>query len=34
VKTVEAHRARVMVKMDVGSVAELVQAALSAQRPR
>jgi two-component system response regulator TtrR len=31
VKTVEAHRARAMGKMDVGSVAELVQATLSAK---
>jgi two-component system response regulator TtrR len=31
VKTVEAHRARAMEKMDVGSVAELVQATLSAK---
>jgi FixJ family two-component response regulator len=34
VKTVEAHRARVMEKMSVGSVAELVQVTLAAQRPR
>jgi FixJ family two-component response regulator len=33
VKTVEAHRARAMGKMDVGSVAELVQATLSAKTP-
>lgn len=33
VKTVEAHRARAMEKMDVGSVAELVRATLSAQTP-
>ena len=31
VKTVEAHRARAMEKMEVGSVAELVQATLSAK---
>ena len=31
VKTVEAHRARAMEKMDVGSVAELVRATLSAK---
>jgi FixJ family two-component response regulator len=34
VKTVEAHRARVMEKMSVGSVAELVQVTLAGQRPR
>ena len=33
VKTVEAHRARAMEKMDVGSVAELVRATLSAKNP-
>jgi FixJ family two-component response regulator len=33
VKTVEAHRAKAMEKMDVGSVAELVQATLSAKQP-
>ena len=33
VKTVEAHRAKAMEKMDVGSVAELVQAILSAKQP-
>jgi two-component system, LuxR family, response regulator TtrR len=33
VKTVEAHRARAMEKMDVGSVAELVRATMSAQAP-
>jgi FixJ family two-component response regulator len=33
VKTVEAHRARAMEKMDVGNVAELVQATLSAKNP-
>lgn len=33
VKTVEAHRARAMEKMDVGSVAELVRATLSARNP-
>lgn len=33
VKTVEAHRARAMEKMDVGSVAELVRATLSAKSP-
>jgi FixJ family two-component response regulator len=33
VKTVEAHRARAMGKMDVGSVAELVQATLNAKTP-
>jgi FixJ family two-component response regulator len=32
VKTVEVHRARAMEKMSVGSVAELVQATLSAKR--
>ena len=31
VKTVEAHRARVMEKLQVDSVAELVQAVLAAQ---
>jgi FixJ family two-component response regulator len=30
IKTVEAHRARIMEKLDVGSVAELVQATLGA----
>ncbi len=30
IKTVEAHRARIMEKLEVGSVAELVQATLSA----
>ena len=34
VKTVEAHRARAMEKMDVGSVAELVRATMSARTPR
>jgi FixJ family two-component response regulator len=34
VKTVEAHRARVMEKMSVGSVAELVQVTLAVQRSR
>lgn len=34
VKTVEVHRARAMEKMDVGSVAELVQATLSAKTLR
>ncbi len=34
VKTVEAHRARAMEKMDVGSVAELVQTMLGAAHPR
>jgi RNA polymerase sigma factor (sigma-70 family) len=34
VKTVEAHRARVMEKMSVGSVAELVQVTLAVQRQR
>jgi FixJ family two-component response regulator len=34
IKTVEVHRARAMEKMDVGSVAELVQASLSAKTPR
>jgi len=33
VKTVEAHRARAMEKMDVSSVAELVSATLSAKHP-
>jgi RNA polymerase sigma factor (sigma-70 family) len=33
VKTVEAHRARAMEKMDVSSVAELVSATLSAKTP-
>jgi len=33
VKTVEAHRARAMEKMDVSSVAELVSATLSAKNP-
>ena len=33
VKTVEAHRARAMEKRDVGNVAELVQATLSAKNP-
>jgi FixJ family two-component response regulator len=33
VKTVEAHRARAMEKMDVGSVAELVRVSMSAQQP-
>jgi FixJ family two-component response regulator len=33
VKTVEAHRARAMEKMDVGSVAELVRATMSAKTP-
>ena len=33
VKTVEAHRARAMEKMDVGSVAALVRATLSAKNP-
>ena len=33
VKTVEAHRARAMEKMDVSSVAELVQATLSGKNP-
>lgn len=33
VKTVEAHRARTMEKMDVSSVAELVQATLSSKIP-
>jgi RNA polymerase sigma factor (sigma-70 family) len=33
VKTVEAHRARAMEKMDVSSVAELVSAMLSARHP-
>lgn len=33
VKTVEAHRAKAMEKMDVSSVAELVSATLSAQTP-
>jgi len=33
VKTVEAHRARAMEKMDVSSVAELVQATLSGTTP-
>jgi RNA polymerase sigma factor (sigma-70 family) len=33
VKTVEAHRARAMEKMDVTSVAELVQATLSGKSP-
>ena len=33
VKTVEAHRARAMEKMDVSSVAELVSATLSARNP-
>jgi FixJ family two-component response regulator len=33
VKTVEAHRARAMEKMEVGNVAELVQATLGAQTP-
>lgn len=32
VKTVEAHRARAMEKMDVGSVAELVRATMSANK--
>jgi RNA polymerase sigma factor (sigma-70 family) len=32
IKTVEAHRARIMEKVGVGSVAELVQAALAARR--
>jgi FixJ family two-component response regulator len=32
VKTVEAHRARAMEKMEAGSVAELVQASLSAKQ--
>jgi FixJ family two-component response regulator len=30
IKTVEAHRARLMEKLEVGSVAELVQATLAA----
>jgi FixJ family two-component response regulator len=30
IKTVEAHRSRIMEKLEVGSVAELVQAALAA----
>lgn len=34
IKTVEVHRARAMEKMDVGSVAELVQATLSAKTLR
>jgi two-component system response regulator TtrR len=33
IKTVEAHRARIMEKLGVDSVAELVQAALSARSP-
>jgi FixJ family two-component response regulator len=33
VKTVEAHRARAMEKMEVSSVAELVQATLGVQNP-
>jgi len=33
VKTVEAHRAKAMEKMEVGSVAELVQVSLSAKQP-
>ena len=33
IKTVEAHRARAMEKMDVSSVAELVRATLSAKSP-
>jgi RNA polymerase sigma factor (sigma-70 family) len=33
IKTVEAHRARAMEKMDVSSVAELVRATLSAKTP-
>jgi two-component system response regulator TtrR len=33
IKTVEAHRARAMEKMDVSSVAELVRATLTAKGP-
>lgn len=33
IKTVEAHRARIMEKLEVGSVAELVQATLGARMP-
>jgi FixJ family two-component response regulator len=33
VKTVEAHRARAMEKMEVSNVAELVQATLGAKTP-
>lgn len=33
IKTVEAHRSRIMEKLEVGSVAELVQAAMAAGRP-
>lgn len=33
IKTVEAHRARIMEKLEVGSVAELVQASLAAAGP-
>jgi FixJ family two-component response regulator len=32
IKTVEVHRARVMEKMDAGSVAELVQIVLSVRK--
>jgi FixJ family two-component response regulator len=33
IKTVEAHRARLMEKLGVHSVAELVQAAMAARAP-